>query len=89
MLDESLTIKPRSESINKNLLILESNLAVEVKIDNDEIKFPPNHRVFGMFDWQLEAYNTAQAFDSKIKVAAENWNSLCMQGSFRYYSLLL
>ncbi len=53
MFGKSLTIKLRFESTNENQLTLESNLAVEVKIDSDEIKFPPNHQVSQMFDWQL------------------------------------
>ncbi len=53
MFGKLLMIKPRFESTNENQLTLESNLAVEVKIDSDGIKFPPNHRVSQMFDWQL------------------------------------
>ncbi|MCC5616059.1 hypothetical protein LC605_13455 [Nostoc sp. CHAB 5836] len=43
MFGKLLTIKLRFESTNENQLTLESNLAVEVKIDSDGIKFPPNH----------------------------------------------
>ncbi|WP_341531379.1 ribosome assembly protein 4 (plasmid) [Nostoc sp. UHCC 0302] len=35
------------------------------------------------FKEALEAYNKAQAFDSKIEISAENWNSLCWQGSLK------
>ncbi|MEH1787275.1 MAG: hypothetical protein V7L23_17270 [Nostoc sp.] len=31
----------------------------------------------------LEAYSKAQAFDSKIKISAEKWGSLCVQGSLK------
>jgi hypothetical protein len=50
MFGKSLTIKLQFESTNESLLTLESNLAAEVKIDTDEIKFPPNHQVSQMFD---------------------------------------
>jgi Effector-associated domain 10 len=53
MFGKLLMIKPRFESTNENQLTLESNLAVEVKIDSDGIKFPPSHQVSQMFDWQL------------------------------------
>ncbi|WP_341531803.1 ribosome assembly protein 4 (plasmid) [Nostoc sp. UHCC 0302] len=35
------------------------------------------------FKEALEAYNKAQAFDIKVEVSAENWNSLCRQGSLK------
>ncbi len=39
--DKSLTIKPGAELTNENQLALKLNLAVEVNIDANEIKFPP------------------------------------------------
>ncbi|WP_341529856.1 hypothetical protein WKK05_11360 [Nostoc sp. UHCC 0302] len=35
------------------------------------------------FKEALEAYSKAQAFNSKMKVSAENWHSLCKQGSLK------
>ncbi|QHG20757.1 ribosome assembly protein 4 [Nostoc sp. ATCC 53789] len=66
-------------------LKLDSKLEIEPRTKAASILFEEGTSLViqEKFKEALEAYDKAQAFDSKIEISAENWNSLCRQGSLK------